>query len=147
MADLERGAGALRSFQSKIDALLTELESGPGGSQKVAQHTIERGAFSGTGLPFAEADGFFKQYARVHKELVSLSKLLADQMELLRLGVRAADVGFDNVDEETRQRFHAIDARLKEAAKEHEKYEKPEQKHEKAGGPDHAIQTGKKDLG
>ncbi|MCQ0023426.1 hypothetical protein M4914_11010 [Streptomyces somaliensis DSM 40738] len=145
MGDLERGAGALRSFQSKIDALLTDFESGPGSSKKVAEHTIERGAFSGTGLPFAEADGFFKQYARVHKELVSLSKLLADQMELLRLGVRAADVGFDNVDEDTRRRFHAIDDRLEAAVKEREKHdEKADQKTDK---PDHGIQTGKEDLG
>lgn len=137
MGDLERGAGALRNFQSKINALLTEFENGPGGSQKVAEHTIERGAFSGTGLPFAEADGFFAQYARVHRELVSLSKLLADQMELLRLGAHAADVGFDNVDEDTRRRFHAIQDRLEVAAEERQKQEKP----------DHDIQTGTKDLG
>lgn len=137
MGDLERGAGALRNFQSKINALLTEFESGPGGSQKVAEHTIERGAFSGGNLPFGEADGFFTQYARVHKELVSLSKLLADQMELLRLGAHAADVGFDNVDEDTRRRFHAIDTRLDVAIKERER----EDKHE------HERQTGTKDLG
>ncbi|CAL9552836.1 hypothetical protein [Streptomyces sp. NPDC101145] len=123
MGDLERGAGALRNFQSKINALLTEFENSPGGHQKVAEHTIQRGAFSGTALPFAEADGFFTQYNRVHKELVTLSKLLADQMELLRLGAHAADVGFDNVDEDTRRRFHAIQERLDVAVEEHKKYE------------------------
>jgi hypothetical protein len=123
MGDLERGAGALRNFQSKINALLTEFENSPGGHQKVAEHTIQRGAFSGTALPFAEADGFFTQYNRVHKELVTLSKLLADQMELLRLGAHAADVGFDNVDEDTRRRFHAIQTQLKAAEAEREQRE------------------------
>ncbi|MFV2118044.1 hypothetical protein ACE14D_06215 [Streptomyces sp. Act-28] len=129
MGDLERGAGALRNFQSKINALLTEFENGPGGSQRVAEHTIARGAFSGTNLPFAEADGLFAQYARVHGELVSLSKLLADQMELLRLGAHAADVGFDNVDEDTRRRFHAIRERLDVAEEEY----KPDEKSDKPG--------------
>ncbi|AOT61360.1 MULTISPECIES: hypothetical protein [Streptomyces] len=144
MADLERGAGALRSFQSKINALLTDFETGPGGPQKVAEHTIERGSFSGTSLPFGEADGFFTQYARVHKELVSLSKLLADQMELLRLGARAADVGFDNVDEDTRRRFHAIQARLDTAM---EQREKQDQKAEAPDQPRTDMPNVSKDLG
>jgi hypothetical protein len=144
MADLERGAGALRNFQTKINALLTDFESSPGGPQKVAEHTIERGAFSGGNLPFGEADGFFTQYARVHKELVSLSKLLADQMELLRLGAHAADVGFDNVDEDTRRRFHAIQDRLDVAVDQREKQDK---KTEAPNQPRTDMPDVSKDLG
>ncbi|KUH36922.1 MULTISPECIES: hypothetical protein [Streptomyces] len=140
MGDLERGAGALQKFQSSINGLLSDLETGPGSSSKVAQHTVERGAFSGGNLPFAEADGFYKQYARVHKELVSLSKLLADQMELLRLGVRATDVGLDNVDEDTRRRFHSIASRVDVAVD-------AQQERDKQHKPDEQSNTVAKDMG
>ncbi|MBQ0984373.1 hypothetical protein KBZ10_07535 [Streptomyces sp. F63] len=115
--DLERGVDALRKFRSRIDKLLTELESGNGGSSKVALERVSRGSFSGTNLPFAEADGFFQQYNRVHKALVELSKSLGDQIEMLGIAVHAADVGFDNVENDMRRRFHEIRARLDEAAR------------------------------
>ncbi|GAA4898287.1 hypothetical protein ACFPM3_14320 [Streptomyces coeruleoprunus] len=139
--DLERGVGALQRFQKRVTALLTEFENGPGGSTKVAQHTIARGAFSGANLPFAEADGLFHQYNRVHKELVSLSKLLSDQIEMLRIGVHAAEVGLDNVDEEARRRFHSIKARVDEAH-----YRQQEQERAKEQDRNDST-TGTKDLG
>ncbi|MEV0965454.1 hypothetical protein AB0J25_23225 [Streptomyces sp. NPDC049910] len=124
-SDLERGVGALKRFQKHVDNLLTELESGAGGAKRVAAQAISRGSFSGAGMPFAEADGFFSQYNRVHKELTSLSRSLGDQIELLRIGVHAADVGFDNVEEDLRSRFHRIQTRLGHERQEHEKRDKP----------------------
>ncbi|MEU0669606.1 hypothetical protein ABZ508_30955 [Streptomyces lavendulocolor] len=121
--DLERGVGALKKFQSRIDTLLTELEGGAGGSSQVALERVTRRSL-GVGLPFDEADGFYTQYNRVHSALVQLSKSLGDQIELLRIAVHAADVGYDNVEEEERYRFHQIQARLKkewDAAAEREK--------------------------
>ncbi|WP_256106581.1 hypothetical protein [Streptomyces sp. ODS05-4] len=111
-SDLEKGVGALEKFKSDVDALLVEFAGSPGGSAKVAEQRVTRGSF-GTGLPFAEADGFFTQYNRVHKALVDLSKSLSDQIELYRLGVHAADVGYQNVDEDTRQSFHSIQGHLR----------------------------------
>ncbi|NEE55336.1 hypothetical protein G3M55_63485, partial [Streptomyces sp. SID8455] len=35
-----------------------------------------------------------------------------DQIEYLSLGVHAAAVGFDNVDDDTRRRFHEIQTRM-----------------------------------
>lgn len=115
--DLELGVDALRKFRSRVDGLLAELESGDGGSSKVALERVTRGSFSGTNLPFAEADGFFLQYSRVHRALVELSRSLGDQIEMLGIAVHAADVGFDNVEDGLRRRFHEIRARLDEAAR------------------------------
>ncbi|MEU2112447.1 hypothetical protein ACIOWI_16440 [Streptomyces sp. NPDC087659] len=123
--DLERGVGALKRFQKRVNDLLTELENGAGGTKKVAAQSISRGSFSGANMPFAEADGFFSQYNRVHKALTSLSKSLGDQIELLRIGVHAADVGFDNVEEDLRSRFHRIQTRLDQEREAHEKRAKP----------------------
>ncbi|MBM9619013.1 hypothetical protein [Streptomyces zhihengii] len=125
--DLKRGVGELKKFRAAVDQVLSSLESGDGGKTKVAAEQVTRGSF-GTGLPFAEADGFYKEYNRVHKALVDLSKSLSDQIEVLSIGVHGADVGYDNVDDYERRRFHTINARLDEerdAMTEQEQGQKP----------------------
>ncbi|SDJ69181.1 hypothetical protein [Streptomyces indicus] len=122
--DLEKGVGALKRFQAKVDALLSELENSAAGSTKVAQQRVSRAALSGSNLPFVEADGFFKQYNRVHEALVNLSRSLGDQLEMLQIAVRASEVGYDNLEEELRQRFYAIQTRV-EAERERAEASKP----------------------
>ncbi|MEV0010911.1 hypothetical protein AB0M10_22655 [Streptomyces sp. NPDC051840] len=133
--DLRKGVGALEKFQRSVNALLADLESSPAGKSKVAAQTVSRSALSGGNACFAEADGLYTQYNRVHESLVSLSKSLGDQIEYLSLGVHAAAVGFDNVDEDTRRRFYEIQAHLDEerekAQAEREKTQKPEQNADK----------------
>ncbi|MER6617877.1 hypothetical protein ACWGJT_06495 [Streptomyces xantholiticus] len=109
--DLERGLGALTDFQKKVLGLLSDLEGGDASGTKVAEATVTRASF-GTGGSFAEADGFYEQYQRVHQAVLSLSKQLSDEIELLRIAVRGADVGFDNLEEDLRLKFHSIKARL-----------------------------------
>ncbi|MFJ6850312.1 hypothetical protein ACIQM3_07175 [Streptomyces sp. NPDC091271] len=127
--DLRRGVGALEKFQKSVNALLADLESSPAGKSKVAAQTVSRNALSGGNTSFAEADGLFTQYNRVHDALVTLSKSLGDQIEYLSLGVHAAAVGFDNVDDDTRRRFYEIQARLDAESEKAraEKHDKPEQ--------------------
>lgn len=127
--DLRRGVGALETFRGRVNTLLAELEGSAAGKSKIAAQTVSRAALSGQNACFAEADGLYTQYNRVHEELVSLSKSLGDQIEYLSLGVHAAAVGFDNVEDDVRRRFYEIRARLD---KEHEKAQgekadKPEQ--------------------
>ncbi|MEW2067319.1 hypothetical protein [Streptomyces sp. NPDC007346] len=110
--DLRRGVGALETFKKRVDSLLADLEGSAAGRSKVAAQTVSRASLSGPNARFAEADGLYTQYNRVHESLVSLSKSLGDQIEYLSLGVHAAAVGFDNVDDETRRRFHEIETRM-----------------------------------
>ncbi|MFF9572539.1 hypothetical protein [Streptomyces sp. NPDC014685] len=110
--DLRRGVGALEKFRGRVNALLAELEGSAGGRTKIAAQTVSRAALSGQNTCFAEADGLYTEYNRVHDALVSLSKSLGDQIEYLSLGVHAAAVGFDNVDDDTRRRFYEIQVRL-----------------------------------
>ena len=112
--DLRRGVGALEKFRRRVDALLADLEGSAAGRSKVAAQTVSRAALSGQNTCFAEADGLYTQYHRVHEALVSLSKSLGDQIEYLGLGVRAAEVGFDNADDDVRRRFYEIQAHLDE---------------------------------
>ncbi|MFD9290710.1 hypothetical protein ACFWBV_20975 [Streptomyces sp. NPDC060030] len=124
--DLRKGVGALEKFQRSVNTLLADLESSPAGKTEVAAQTVSRSSLSGQNACFAEADGLYTQYNRVHESLVTLSKSLGDQIEYLNLGVQAAAVGFDNVDDDTRRRFHEIRADL-EAERKRAQREKPEQ--------------------
>ncbi|MFL3870792.1 hypothetical protein LT966_29855 [Streptomyces griseobrunneus] len=110
--DLRRGVGALETFKKRVDAVLADLEGSAAGKSKAGAQTVSRASFSGPNARFAEADGLYTQYNRVQESLTSLSKSLGDQIEYLSLGVHAAAVGFDNVDDETRRRFHEIQTRI-----------------------------------
>ncbi|MFE3946309.1 hypothetical protein ACFXPV_31295 [Streptomyces sp. NPDC059118] len=110
--DLRRGVGALERFRGRVDTLLAELEGSAAGKSKIAAQTVSRAALSGQNACFAEADGLYTQYNRVHESLVALSKSLGDRIEYLSLGVHAAAVGFDNVDDDVRRRFYEIQARM-----------------------------------
>ncbi|WP_063885298.1 MULTISPECIES: hypothetical protein [unclassified Streptomyces] len=122
-SDLERGVGELKKFRDRVDGIITELASGAGGAAGLNRNRMTRASL-GVGIPFTEADGFSAEYDRVHGALVALSKSLGGQIELLQIGVYAADVGYDNVEDEQRRRFHGIQARL---ADEREKAIKREQ--------------------
>ncbi|MEV6475232.1 hypothetical protein [Streptomyces sp. NPDC051657] len=122
--DIRRGVGALEKFKSRVDALLADFEGSAASKTKVADQKVSRASLSGPNARFAEADGLYTQYNRVHSSLVSLSKSLGDQIEYLSLGVHAAAVGFDNVEDDIRRRFYAIQNRMDE---EREKHARPEQ--------------------
>ncbi|MEN8656021.1 hypothetical protein ABCR94_37005 [Streptomyces sp. 21So2-11] len=133
-SDLERGVGALKRFQTRVNGLLKDFEGGAGGSTKVAAQRISRASLSGGNASFTEADGLFSQYNRVHKELVTLSRSLGDQIELLSIAVHGAEVGFDNLEEDLRQRFHSILARL-DQEQETQREQREQQKEAKSETP------------
>lgn len=121
--DLRRGVGALEKFKSRVDTLLADFEGSAASKTKVADQKVSRASLSGPNARFAEADGLYTQYNRVHTSLVSLSRSLGDQIEYLSLGVHAAAVGFDNVEDDIRRRFYEIQTRMDEEREKHAKSE------------------------
>lgn len=111
-SDLRRGLEALKIFQKRVKSALETFDGSPGASSSIAQHAIGRASFSGTGIPFSEAADLHGQYERVHERLTNLSKSLGLHIEALRIAVQAADAGYDNVEEELRERFWAIQSQL-----------------------------------
>ncbi|MFI6093812.1 hypothetical protein [Streptomyces sp. NPDC051218] len=103
---------ALKTFRRRVNALLTEFQGSAGGSSEVGGYKLSRGSFSGGGSAFPAADGLYSQYNQVHERLTSLSKMLGDQIDAMSIAVHGADVGFDNLDEDLRQRFWAIQTRV-----------------------------------
>lgn len=114
-ADLRRGVAALKTFKKSIDTVLSEFEESPGGSSKVGSQQVSRASLSSANSCFAEADGLFGQYNRVHQRLTTLSRALGQQIESMGIAVHGADVGFDNLDEDTRRQFWAIQTTLRES--------------------------------
>ncbi|MBM7171065.1 hypothetical protein JQK87_22220 [Streptomyces sp. G44] len=111
-ADLKRGLEALKTFRRRINTLLTEFEGSAGSASKVGTQKVSRTSFSGTGSAFPEADGLYSQYDQVHERLTSLSKMLGDQIEAMGIAVHGADIGFDNLEDDLRQRFWTIQTRI-----------------------------------
>jgi hypothetical protein len=111
-----------------VNTLLTEFEGSAGGSSEVGGYKLTRGSFSGEGSAFPAADGLYSQYNQVHERLTSLSKMLEDQIDAMGIAVHGADIGFDNLDEDLRQRFWAIqtDVRREESADGRERGGKPD---------------------
>lgn len=106
-ADLKRGLEALTTFKKRVDGVLSTFTGSAGSSTKVEAQRISRASFSGAGK-FDEASGLYTQYHRVHESLTSLSKTLSMQIEALQIAVHGADIGFDNLEEDQRQRFWEI---------------------------------------
>jgi hypothetical protein len=131
-SDLRRGLEALQIFRKKVSDALANFDESPGAPARIAQHAINRTSFSGTEIPFSEAADLHGQYERVHERLTYLSKSLGLHIEALRIAVQAADAGYDNVEEEVRRRFWAIQSHLDQ---EHQKALEQEQTHRSKAGP------------
>ncbi|MCX4642795.1 MULTISPECIES: hypothetical protein [unclassified Streptomyces] len=110
-ADLKVGAGVLQTFKQRVDKLLAEFEGSAGSAAKVGGHQIPRTALSGVG-EFHEADGLHTQYDQVHRQITHLSKMLSLQIEAMGIAAHGAEIGFDNLEEDQRRRYWAIQVRI-----------------------------------
>ncbi|MFJ4951837.1 hypothetical protein [Streptomyces sp. NPDC088760] len=119
-ANLEASGEALDKFVGQVDKVLSALEGSAGNPTKVGAQTIKPTSLtSGGESEFPEAHGLYKQYTRVHHELTTLSRTLHLQIEAIGIAVTGAHRGFDNLEEEQRQRFWAIQAQVRKLRNEH----------------------------
>nr|WP_202437434.1 hypothetical protein [Streptomyces sp. SID5910] len=112
-ANLEVTGEALSTFVKRVDAVLTNLEGSPGNPTRVGAQTIKPASLATNPAGFPEAHNLYLQYNQVHEKLTSLSKTLHLQIEAIGIAVRGAHVGFDNLEEEQRRRFWAIQLQIK----------------------------------
>ncbi|MCT2594698.1 hypothetical protein LHJ74_33110 [Streptomyces sp. N2-109] len=110
--DLEVEAESLKTFKTRVDSVLTELETSAASKGKVsAEGGVHRAAFGGN---FNEADALFKQYNRVHTLLTTLSQTLNDQIEAMGIAVLGSKNDFETLDDDQKRRFWEIQARSEE---------------------------------
>ncbi|MGW8064366.1 hypothetical protein ACVV2G_19345 [Streptomyces ziwulingensis] len=112
-ANLEVTGEALSAFVKRVDGVLSGLEASPGNPTRVGAQTIRPGSLAGNPSAFPEAHDLYLRYNQVHEKLTSLSKALHLQIEAIGIAVRGAHVGFDNLEEEQRRRFWAIQTQIK----------------------------------
>ncbi|MFF6815891.1 hypothetical protein ACFZAG_39545 [Streptomyces sp. NPDC012403] len=111
--NLEVADEALTTFVKRVDGVLRDLEGSAAHPTRVGGQTIKPTSLnSGSTAAFPEAHGLYLQYNRVHEELTALSKTLHLQIEAIGIAVKGAHVGFDNLEEEQRRRFWAIQTQI-----------------------------------
>nr|WP_055694473.1 hypothetical protein [Streptomyces prasinopilosus] len=110
--NLEVTGEALSTFVKRVDGILSDLEGSPGNPRRVGSQTIKPGSLAGNPSAFPEAQDLYVQYNQVHEKLTSLSRALHLQIEAIGIAVKGAHVGFDNLEEEQRRRFWAIQVQM-----------------------------------
>jgi hypothetical protein len=113
----------LKDFKKRVDGILGELESSPAAPAKVGQQEVDRASFGGN---FAEADGIYAEYNRVHTHLTGLSKVLGAQIEAMRIAVHGADVGFGNLEDDLKRRFWQLQGQAYQHQQEQRQADRPE---------------------
>ncbi|MFI5771736.1 hypothetical protein ACIA74_24990 [Streptomyces sp. NPDC051658] len=93
-------------FRDRIDELLRNLKASPADAKKLGEVAIGKTQFGDPA--WAEASGLYTSYQKVVTELETLSKLLSDSIEGLGIAVLAAHKGYENLDDDIRDRMLAI---------------------------------------
>ncbi|KUM91364.1 hypothetical protein AQI88_37510 [Streptomyces cellostaticus] len=138
---MRRGAEALSKFSDGLTSALTSFKESAGSESSLGRHALGRPSFSGTGIPFSEADDLQGQYGRVHDSLMHMSQTLGLHIEALQLAAQAADATYNGSEDEVRRRFWEIKTQIDEEyqkmhPKEHEQPRKDTRQHtdDKASG-------------
>ncbi|PJE99220.1 hypothetical protein CUT44_05495 [Streptomyces carminius] len=105
---------SLKEFKKRVDGILGDLEKSPASPTKVGQQEVSRAAFGGE---FAEADGVYREYTRVHTHLTGLSRVLGAQIEAMGIAVHGANIGFGNLEDDLKRRFW----QLQQQAQQHQR--------------------------
>jgi Zn-dependent oligopeptidase len=117
-ANLEVTSEALSTFQKRVDTVLQDLDASDGNPNKVNAQTIRQSSLhNASARAFPEAEDLYTSYNTVHAQLVTLSKTLKLQLEGIGIAVQGAHRGFDNLEEDQRRRFWAIQTEIDELNK------------------------------
>ncbi|MEU1123616.1 hypothetical protein ABZ371_08545 [Streptomyces sp. NPDC005899] len=93
-------------FRDHVDEILRDLKKSPADAKKLGEVSIEKTQFGDPS--WAEASGLFTSYQKVVTELETLSKLLSESIEGMSIAVLAAHKGYENLDDDIRDRMLAI---------------------------------------
>lgn len=135
--DLDVDALALKDFKIRVDKLLIKLEGSPAAPAKMAEGEVPEGDL---GQGFSEAKALYGIYKKVHHELQNLSSGLAGQIEGLSIAVLASKKGYENIDDDIKQRMRRIsdDAHEYKDQRERERREAEQPAEDKKSGQDGA---------
>ncbi|MFD9720439.1 hypothetical protein [Streptomyces sp. NPDC059076] len=110
--DLDVDAEELLKFKDRVDKLLVKLESSPAAPTRMTDGQVPAGDL---GVGFGEATALHGIYQKVHAELQNLSKGLAGQIEGLSIAVHGSTKGYQNIEEDIKERMRTISKDAREA--------------------------------
>ncbi|MCM2392275.1 hypothetical protein [Streptomyces albipurpureus] len=110
--DLDVDADELVKFKDRVDNLLVKLESSPAAPNRMNEGAVPAGDL---GVGFSEATALHGIYQKVHAELQNLSKGLAGQIEGLSIAVQGSTKGYQNIEEDIKERMRTISKDAREA--------------------------------
>ncbi|MGW2596517.1 hypothetical protein [Streptomyces klenkii] len=100
---------SLRKFKGRVDELLRTLDESDGAPSKVADTGLTQAHL---GEHFNAAEALYGVYHSVHTDLVTLSKLLNDQIGALGDAMLEAHGGYATTDADEREKLWAIHERM-----------------------------------
>ncbi|MFF5917819.1 hypothetical protein ACFY8C_05690 [Streptomyces flavochromogenes] len=106
---------SMSEFKTSIDGLIEMLTSSEADKGKMKSDPVVRGQFGGGGGAWAEASGVYDSYNTVLSQLTDLSGLLRDCLEGLGIAVVASKDGFEQMDDDVKQKMINIHQRTDEA--------------------------------
>ncbi|WP_307790638.1 hypothetical protein [Streptomyces actuosus] len=110
--DIEVEFTSFTKFRQRIDELIRDLKESQAGTKQVGQDQVVRHQFGGGDGSWVEASGLHKSYEKVITDLETFSKLMSDCMEAMSIAVLASHKGYDNMDQDVRNRMAAIDVEM-----------------------------------
>ncbi|MFI6727256.1 hypothetical protein [Streptomyces atratus] len=106
VGELVTELSSFTKFRERVEEILRDLKASPADTKKLGEVAIGKTQF---GEPaWAEASGLHASYKKVVTELETLSKLLSDSIEGMSIAVLAAHKGYENLDDDIRDRMLAI---------------------------------------
>lgn len=103
-------ADKMKTFKKRVDDLLIALDGSEAAPSMMGNDRLARPQL-GSG-DFGEAQFLFESYTVVHDELEKLSQALGAQIEGMGLAVHSSRVGYENVDQDIRDRMKAVNAEV-----------------------------------
>jgi hypothetical protein len=106
--DIQAEYTSFTKFRQRVDELIRDLKESEASPKKIGEEQVARTQFGGGGGSWLEAAGLHKSYEKVIADLETFSKLLGDCMEAMSIAVLASHKGYDNIDQDVRNRMAAI---------------------------------------
>ncbi|MFF3836122.1 hypothetical protein [Streptomyces sp. NPDC001930] len=105
----------MTEFKASIDGLIDTLTSSAADKGQLNAEPMVRAQFGGGGAAWSEANGVHTSYTNVLKQLTDLSGLLQDCLEGLGIAVVASKDGFEQMDDDVKQKMIRIHQRTEDA--------------------------------
>ncbi|MFV0129684.1 hypothetical protein ACLGI4_18570 [Streptomyces sp. HMX112] len=102
--------GEIGNLKSRVDELLRDFNESQAAPTKISDGWLQQASLGGTG--FKEAEYLYASYNIVREELENFSKVLGLQMESMKLAIHASEKGYQNIDDDVRDRMKALNAQI-----------------------------------